>query len=281
MTPEFRKVEALLALGRSDEAAALVDRLPHRETPSPEYLRLRGRALRAAGRVFDAERAFRDALGMQPGDPGLLADLATTLLGQRRLKEAHALAKEAAALRPDVAAYHCLAGVIADSLDLEDEAERELMVARELAPGDAEAHTVYGWHALRGGRPDDAEAAFRAALGIHPDRVEALRGIARCFAARGQWDVARLRWLEALSLDPRQKDRVLQRSMLLGHPAMSPLLACTRVPIGVSLALAIAGAAFLYAFRTERGAAIMAAAFFALSAAGPLARTAVAGGSRG
>lgn len=281
MTPEFRKVEALLALGRTEDAASLVDRLPAREAPTPEYLRLRGRTLRAAGRVFDAESAFREALAMQPGDAVLLADLATTLLGQRRLKEAHALAREASALRPDVPAFHCLSGVIADALDLEDEAERELLAARILAPGDAEAHTVYGWHALRAGRPAPAEDAFRAALAIQPDRVEALRGLARCAAARGDWAAARVKWLETLGVDPRQHDRVLQRAMLLGHPALGPLHACTRVPIGVSLALAAMALGFLFGFPTEPGVPALAAGLFALSAAGPLARTAVAGGLRG
>ncbi|MFZ5480889.1 MAG: tetratricopeptide repeat protein [Myxococcota bacterium] len=252
MSPEFRKVEALLALGRTDEAAALADSLPQRETPTPEYLRLRGRALRAAGRVFDAEAAFREALAMLPHEPGLLADLATTLMGQRRHREALNLAREAVQIRPDVAAYHCLVGVCAEALALDDEAERELRAARELAPGDAEAHTVYGWHALRSHRVADAEAAFRDALAIHPDRVEALRGLARAAADRGDWRAARAGWLEALAVDPRQRDRLLERSVLLGHPAMAPLVAATRVPIGVSVALAAAGAAFLVAFRGER-----------------------------
>jgi tetratricopeptide (TPR) repeat protein len=275
MTPEFRKVEALLALGRSDEAAALADSLPQRETPTPEYLRLRGRALRSAGRVFDAEAAFREALAMQPHEPGLLADLATTLMGQRRHREALALAREAIAIRPDVAAYHCLVGVCAEALALDDEAERELRAARELAPGDAEAHTVYGWHALRFGRVDAAESAFRDALAIHPDRVEALRGLARASAARGDWAGARARWLDALSVDPRQRDRLLERSILLGHPAMAPLLAATRVPIGVSVALAAMGAAFLLAFRDEPATIVLVVALFALAAAGPLARSSV------
>jgi Flp pilus assembly protein TadD len=281
MGPEFRKVEMLLSLGRNEEAAALAESLPARESPTPEYLRLRGRALRAAGRVFDAEASFREALGMAPGDPGLLADLATTLLGQHRHREALTLAREAVSLRPDVAAYHCMCGVIAEGLDLQEEAGRELQIARTLAPTDAEAHTVYGWHALRNGDPVLAEAAFRDALANHPNRVEALRGLARCAAARGDWLLARTRWLEALSVDPRQTDRVLARAQLLGHPRMRPLLACMRVPIGVSVALAVSGIGFWSAFPAEPGAPVLAGALFALSAVGPLARSMVDGGLRG
>ena len=62
MSPELRKVEALLAMGKPAEAALLAERLPARESPTPEYLRVRGRAFRAAGRAVDAELSFREAL---------------------------------------------------------------------------------------------------------------------------------------------------------------------------------------------------------------------------
>lgn len=281
MSPEHRKVEALLALGRNEEAAALADKLPGQDTPSVEFLRVRGRALRAAGRVFDAEASFREALALQPGDPRLLADLATTLLGQKRLKEALPFAREAVALRPDVAAYHCLRGVVAEAIGFEDEAEEAMMAARQLSPQDAEAHTVYGYHALRRGRIDAAEAAFRDALGIHPDRAEALRGFARCAAARGDWAAARARWLDTLSADPMQRDRELAPALVLGHPALGPVRAAARVPILVSVALAAAGAGLFALFSGNRGAVAMTVMFFAAAAIGPLARAALARTARG
>ncbi|MES2641511.1 MAG: tetratricopeptide repeat protein [Myxococcota bacterium] len=272
MSPEHKKVEALLALGRNEEAAALADRLPSQDTPSVDFLRVRGRALRAAGRVFDAETSFREALALQPGDPRLLADLATTLLGQRRIKEALPYAREAVALRPDVAAYHCLRGVVAEALGFEDEAEDAMMAARELAPQDAEAHTVYGYHALRLDRVDKAEAAFVDALAIHPDRAEALRGLARCSVARGDWASARARWLDALSADPRQKDRELAPALVLGHPILAPIRAAARMPIAASIALALAGVVLFYLFPRAPGGMAMTVMFFAVAAVGPLAR---------
>ncbi|MDP2314974.1 MAG: tetratricopeptide repeat protein [Pseudomonadota bacterium] len=281
MSPEQKKVEALLALGRNEEAVALADRLPGQDTPSVEFLRVRGRALRAAGRVFDAEASFREALALQPGDPRLLADLATTLLGQRRIKDAMPYAREAVALRPDVAAYHCLRGVVAEALGNETEAEEAMMAARELAPQDAEAHTVYGYHALRLLRVDAAERAFADALAIHPDRAEALRGLARCAVARGDWPSARTRWLDALSADPRQRDRELAPALVLGHPLLAPVRAAARVPIAVSVALAVAGTALFFLYPRAPGAVAMTVMFFALAAVGPLARSGLARTARG
>lgn len=278
MIPEFRKVEALLALGRNDEAAALVGSLPAREQPSVEYLRLRGRALRAAGRVFDAEVSFREAIALQPNDPALLADLATTLVGQKRLKEALVYAREVVSIRPDVAAFQALLGFVADALDLADEAGRALRMARELAPADPEAQTVYGYHALRNGDLASAEVAFRDALSADPRRTEALRGLARVALARGDVSGARARWLEALSADPRITDRRLDRVIWIGHPALRPARTLMRVPMGVSVGLFVCGVALLIAKHGETGAQVGALALFALAAVGPLSRRAIVGG---
>ena len=279
MSREFRKVEALLAMGRSDEAAALADRLPEREHPTAEYLRLRGRALRAAGRVFDAEASFREALGIAPQDPALLADLATTLLGQKRLGEARAHAREAVALRPDVAAYHCLAGVIADALGDAASARAELQAARTLAPTDAEAHVVYGWHAVGCGEHAEAEGAFRAALAIAPQRAEAHRGLARTHAGQGRWEEAREVWIQALALDPMQRDRVLAKAMILGDPTLRPLRSLTGVPIRVSAGLVALGS-ITAAFWPGPVGLVLSTLLFSGALVSPLARVALDGATR-
>lgn len=219
MTPEAKKVEALLHMGRAEEAASLAESLPEREAPTPEFLRLRGRALRATGRLFDAEGSFRDALALSPGDAGLLADLATTLLGQKRHREALAFAREAVSARPEVAAFRALVGVLAESLGMDEEAARELDAARALAPGEADLHVTYGFHVLRQGRPAEAEAAFRDALRSEPNCAEAFHGLARALADRGQKAEARLAWADALALDPTLIDLRLQKQIDPGASA--------------------------------------------------------------
>lgn len=246
MNPEYRKAEALLAMGRSQEAANLLDQLPGREVPDVEFYRLRGRTFRAAGRVFDAEAAFREALALSPSDPSLLADLATTLLGQRRLKEALPYAREAVSIRPDQAAFHCLVAVIAEALDLDREARDALSHARRLTPGDPEPHTLYGFLLLRSHEIDDAEGAFYEALAADPSRSEALRGLARCRAARKDWGGARSRWLEALALAPTSRDPILDRLQWLGHPALAPARAIAWVHPTVSIALLLGSGAWFW-----------------------------------
>lgn len=249
MMIEFRKAEALLAMGRPQDAASLLDQLPARETPTPEFYRLRGRTFRAANRLYDAEAAFRDALALTPDDPHLLADLATVLLGQRRLKDAMPYAREAVSLRPDVTAWHCLIAVIAEGLERDTEAREALELAHRLSPADPEPPALLGFLLLRINQPAEAAGAFRAALAIDPGRAEALRGLARCHAAREEWAAARRLWLEALGINPLLRDRVLEQQLWLGQPLLAPVRLLVRVPIGASAALFVTGCLLIATLR--------------------------------
>lgn len=240
MTPEARKIEALLHLGRADDAVTLADSLPEREEPTPEFLRLRGRALRAAGRMFDAESSFREALSLTPGDAGLLADLATTLMGQKRHREALAFAREATSARPEISAYHALAGFLAESLGFDEEAERELAAARGLAPNDADSHVVYGFLLLRQGRADQAETAFRDALRADPQASEAHHGLARALAERGDRIGGLSSWNDARAIDPTLHDLKLDRQ-LEPPPPPNWRLRLADMPSWLSLGLAGCG----------------------------------------
>lgn len=264
---EYRKAEALLSMGRPQDAAALIDRIPARESPGPEFYRLRGRVLRAASRLYDAEAAFREALALSPDDPALLADLATVLLGQRRLREALAYAREAVALRPDCAAWHCLIAVIAEGLDLEEEALRALESAQSLSPADPEPPALRGFLLLRLGRPRAAEPAFRDALARDPRRADPLLGLARCAAAAEDWPAARRLWRDALALDPTLRDRALEQNSWLGEPWMRPVLLAARAPISLSAGMLGAGMLILALLRHPAALALP-----ALAALPPLLR---------
>ncbi len=274
MSPELRRVEALLAMGKAGEAALLAERLPERDTPSSEFLRVRGRAFRAAGRVVDAEANFREALALTPGDPALAADLATTLVAQHRFKDALPFAREAVSLRPQTAAYHALLGFVADRLDYSTEARKALEMARELAPADAETHTVLGFHLLRVGEHVLAIGAFEAAISADPQRAEAFRGLAKAQLAAGAWQLARIAWAESLSIDPAQRDRMLDRELRLQHPVLKPVHALSLVPPELSLGLAVIGAGLAWYGRTAPapGFVVAAVGLFVFASLSPTSR---------
>ncbi len=285
MTPEFRKVEALLHMGRVDAAVELMERLPAREAPTLEFYRLRGRTLRAAGRYFDAEVAWREAAKLAPQDAGVLAELAATLHAQKRYKDAIPFAREAVGLRPEIAAWHCLRGVIAESLELWTEAETALAAARQLSPNDLAPHVVFGWLMLRTARLEAAEAAFRAALAIQPQSVEATRGLARVLLRQGDRVLARQLYLEVLALDPVQKDPELESTMLIGHPLAGPLRWAEKVPVWLSFLLALPAAgvlvrALVVGFAPSTLEKVLVAVSLTLASAAPLLRVLRPGGPR-
>lgn len=261
-------------MGKSGEASLLVERLPEREVPSPAFLRVQGRAFRAAGRVVDAEQSFREALALLPGDAGLAADLATTLVGQHRFKDALPFAREAVSLRPTVAAYQALLGFVADRLDLLSEARRALETARELAPNDPETHSVLGFHLLRTAEWASAIACFEASIAADPRRAEPFFGLAKAQLAAGRWDASRRAWTEALAIDPSRRDPQFQRALRLAHPWLRPVHRLGAAPAELSLALALVGALTLWYGRWNDDRLMIGAAtaMFAVAAISPLAR---------
>ncbi|MEN9786313.1 MAG: hypothetical protein RLZZ299_1577 [Pseudomonadota bacterium] len=275
--PDHRRAEALLALGRPRDAVALLETVPDDGAPGVAHLRLRGRALRASGRVFDAEAAFREALSLAPGEPGLRADLAATLHAQGRHEEALVHAQEACALQPDVYAWHGLRGVIADVLGRRAEAAAAFAQACALAPGDAEVRVLLGWHGLQAEQPAVAEGAFRAALGLAPGHAEALHGLARARLAQGDWEQARGVWLDALAVDPRLRDAALDRARTFGTARWRFVRALAGTSRAVSLGLGALAGGVLAGFAAAPGALLLGGSFLCLAAAPPLARRAVSG----
>lgn len=266
MTAEARKVEVLLRLGRTDDALRVAAELPCRDHPSPEFYRLHGRTLRAAGRHFDAEQAFREALSLSPGDAGALADVATSLVGQKRHREALSFARDAVSARPDRAAYHALLGIIAEALHLDTEAERELGAARTLSPDDAEPHVTYGFTALRLGKFPEAQSAFRDALAIDPQRAEAHRGLARALGESGRIAEGRLAWAEALALDPDIADAKMQTLLWPKREGPRWIRAILATPAWVGFVLAAGG--FIVALESPWAGVPL----FVVAALGPVVR---------
>jgi tetratricopeptide (TPR) repeat protein len=136
-------------------------------THAPDPL---GRALQllAVGRLDQAERMLRDAVGIDPDDP---------------------------------VAHATLALVLAD-LDRDEEAERSARAAIALDPGLDIAYTALA-RALAGRqRFDEAIVAARDAIRLDPSDSLNHELVAACQLAQGEWSEARATAEAALALDP-------------------------------------------------------------------------------
>lgn len=97
-----------------------------------------------AGRVDDAEAAYREAAALAPGDPGLRLPLGWFLWWQERLEEALAVLTDLVRDHPDHWAAHHVAAQAAWELGRPAEAEASVRLAILHGPDRAKSHFVLG-----------------------------------------------------------------------------------------------------------------------------------------
>jgi tetratricopeptide (TPR) repeat protein len=149
-----------------------------------------GQALTAASRFTEAERAYREALGIDASAPLALLGLGELKVaaGQPPETVAEAIAnfKQAIALRPAWAAAHLGLGSAYARLNRDTEALASYERATELAPRSAEAHFAAGFALARLKRAREAEARYRRALFLRPDFAAAWLNLGVLLRERGQ-----------------------------------------------------------------------------------------------
>jgi protein O-GlcNAc transferase len=148
----FTRFRAAPVSGRGDAQASLGPALDHHR----------------AGRLAEAEAAYRDILRADPGNIDAMHFLGVVAYQQGRLDDAERLVRDALALSADNAPAHNNLGNILDRL----------------------------------GRTADAAASFARAVALQPDYVDALANLAGMRAARGEHDEAEALCRKALALVP-------------------------------------------------------------------------------
>lgn len=197
----LRSASTLLDLGRLDEAAehfrAADSALGDSNLPGMRAALHFGRGRLAAERDHHEEAAaeFRRALEFQPGADGTYYHLARSLvrLGQRDA------ARQAMDLRGETVPYF---------------RDPWLAAMKRRAAG-GQADVLRGLKALKAGRLGEAESALRSALESSPGEVEALVGLARIHAQRGEGDATETLYRRALDADPESVQVLLNLGALL------------------------------------------------------------------
>src|SRR5215469_7795644 len=161
-----------------------------------------GNALYALGRPAEAEASYREALRLRPNLPEAHYNLGNTLYDLDRPAEAEASYREALRLRPnDPEAYNNLGNALRD-LGRPAEAEASYREALRLRPNDPEAHNNLGSALCDLGRPAEAEASIERALALKPDYAEALYARGTALHALNRWRESIACFERLLSLKP-------------------------------------------------------------------------------
>ena len=146
----------------------------------------RGVTLHRAGDIDGAERAYREALGIDPNHPLALHYLGVVLFQRMRFAEALPLLERSTAQVPGEPEFHNNLGLALAALDRNDDAVASYRRTLALAPRHATASNNLGLALQAQNRIADAIVAYRNALQITPDFAHAHWNLALALLAARQ-----------------------------------------------------------------------------------------------
>jgi predicted O-linked N-acetylglucosamine transferase (SPINDLY family) len=194
-----------------------------------------GRALKEAGQLDEAIKAYRRAVGLQPSFAEAWVGLGIALRASGQLDESIRCYQEAIRHKPDLPSAHANLGnaltlrqqrVQAERDPSASEADEKLMVAEQLAldtlrkavalePANPTILTNLGAALVARGELEEAAHFFNNALGIDPSREDLCLRLGDCYYRLRELGVAEGIYLQWLKLNPEANEVPLNLGGLL------------------------------------------------------------------
>jgi tetratricopeptide (TPR) repeat protein len=162
-----------------------------------------GLAHHRAGRLQDAEAAYRASLARDPSAFDALHMLGAVCQQTGRLDEAYVLLERASTARPGHAVVHASLALIEQARGQLDRALESIGRALALDPRFDDAHNIRGVLLQQRGDSAGARAAFQRAVDANPGNASALNNLANAAADAGDVTGAESLYRRALALQPR------------------------------------------------------------------------------
>ncbi|PBB66700.1 peptide transporter [Mesorhizobium sp. WSM4312] len=191
--------------GEARKASAAAPRAKPRPDPVAGLME-QGRRLRTAGKLPEAEKVYRRALGLAPKNTDILVALGLILGSSQRFDEAGHFFDRALAIKPGL--LDARIGKIRLAIWQGDVPGARALVDDVLAssPDNVEALDLDAKVALLEADYTRAGQSFQRALAIDSRNAEALVGIGDVRRALGDDDAARQAYREALAIEPGSSD---------------------------------------------------------------------------
>jgi len=135
-----------------------------------------------------------------------LMEQAIAAVGTGEVERALQLAKEALALKDDLADVHVLYGYVLDALGRAEEADTSFQRALALAPGHPRAHRFQAMALLRRQQVAEAVRHLQHALAVDPNDDDSYRLMGDALSARGQSGSAERFYRQAIELNPHNAE---------------------------------------------------------------------------
>jgi tetratricopeptide (TPR) repeat protein len=173
---------------------------PFGSAPSAAELFQHGVRCHQAGRLDEADAAYRQALALEPAHADALHLLGLALHQRRQHEAGLENINQAIRLRSDRPHYYNNAATALCALWRLDEAEAACRTALRLNPNSLQAQSNLGMILRAAGRLDEAEACYRAALQQKPDFAEAYNNLGNVLGLSGRYAEAEPMYRRALQL---------------------------------------------------------------------------------
>lgn len=183
------EARSLIALGRKDEAEALVAKKLAEDPEDPDLLAVRALLYAGQGKVAEAEADLRKAIEVEPFHWSARSQLGNLLRANGRPDEAVAVYQQLLHIQPDDPGTLSSIGSILVDSDPKS-AIPYLEEASRLAPGRSMYLTTLGVAYLKVGRLNEAESAFRRSIELDPDEPSARNNLGIVLTQRGKLDEA-------------------------------------------------------------------------------------------
>ena len=144
-----------------------------------------GQALKAAGRIEEAERAYEVAIRLDGADPLARMGLGELKIVSGRPEEALREFERALARQPSLVAAEMGLGNALAFMGRHNEALARYEHALEMQPRWPEAHFAAGFALARLGRTKEAEARYRRAIALRPDFAAAWMNLGSLLREQG------------------------------------------------------------------------------------------------
>ncbi len=161
-----------------------------------------GKAHHQAGRLQEAERAYRLVLDMSPDHPEAIHGLGLLAYRVGRFDQALELLDQARRLEPNNPLYCFNHGVVAQRAGRSDDAVNAYRRTISLNPRYSEAWTNLGNLYKDTGQSAEAVDAYREALRLNPTSAEAHNNLGAALKEQGQVDHAVASYRQALAIKP-------------------------------------------------------------------------------
>ena len=186
--------------------AAAPAKKPHRQPDPVAGLMEQGKRLQTAGKLPEAEKVYRRALKLSPGNTDVLVALGLVVGSSQRFDEAGHFFDRALAVKPGL--LDARLGKVRLAIWQGDASRARALVDGVLAsaPNNVEALDLDGRIALLDADYTRAEQSFQRALALDPRNADALVGIGDLHRAQGDDEAARQAYGKALAIEPGSAD---------------------------------------------------------------------------